>query len=49
MNPVPIVDAWTKDLVYVLVSSSSYTLTSWGPDTVADAADNIILANGQLN
>ncbi len=49
MNPVPTDDAWTTSLVYVLVSSSSYTLTSWGPDTVVDAGDNIILANGQLN
>ncbi len=49
MNPVPTDDAWTTPLVYALVSSSSYTLTSWGPDTVIAAGDNIILTNGQLN
>ncbi len=49
MDPVPTTDAWTTPLVYVLVSSSSYSLTSWGPDTVIAAGDNIILTNGQLN
>ncbi|MES0341904.1 MAG: prepilin-type N-terminal cleavage/methylation domain-containing protein, partial [Candidatus Humimicrobiaceae bacterium] len=48
MNPVPAVDAWEVGLVFVLVSSSSYSLTSFGPDGVVGGTDNIILTNGQL-
>ncbi len=49
MNPVPQEDAWTEDLVYVMVVGTGYTLTSWGPDRVVGGTDNIILTNGQLN
>ena len=49
MAVVPDNDAWTTIYVYTRPTATTYTLTSWGADTVADAADNIILTNGNLN
>jgi len=49
MDPVPVDDAWTTALVYVLPVGGGYTLTSWGPDLAAAGGDDIILTDGQLN